>query len=46
MFTLEFRSYLKTVRIPLIVIPVKTGIQAFPIELDPGFRQGDGMSEF
>jgi hypothetical protein len=40
------RNYLKTVRIPLIVIPMETGIQAFSIELDPGFRQGDGMNEF
>jgi hypothetical protein len=30
----------------LIIIAVKTGIQAFTRGLDSGFRQGDGVSEF
>jgi len=30
----------------LIVIPAKAGIQVFPRVLDPGFRRGDGVSEF
>jgi hypothetical protein len=31
---------------PLIVIPAKAGIQIFQGVLDPGFRRGDGVSEF
>jgi hypothetical protein len=30
----------------LIVLPAKAGIQVFPGVLDPGFRRGDGASEF
>jgi hypothetical protein len=29
-----------------IVIPAKAGIQIFRGVLDPGFRRGDGVSEF
>ena len=31
---------------PLAVIPAKAGIQVFRGVLDPGFRRGDGESEF
>jgi hypothetical protein len=34
------------VQTSLIVIPAKAGIQFFRWVLDPGFRRGDGASEF
>jgi len=40
------KNYLKMVQTSLIVIPAKAGIQVFPGVLDPGFRRGDGVSEF
>jgi hypothetical protein len=40
------RSYLKMTQTSLIVIPAKAGIQVFRGVLDPGFRQGDGVSKF
>ncbi len=29
----------------VVVIPVKTGIQSIVVELDPGFRRGDGTKK-
>jgi len=48
------RNYLKMAQTSLIVIPANpgsgsgagAGIQAFRGVLDPGFRRGDGVSEF
>jgi len=42
----RIRNYLKMAQTPLLVIPAKAGIQVFRGALDPGFRRGDGVSEF
>ncbi len=34
------------VKMPLIVIPAKAGIQFFLGIMDPGLRQGDRVSQF
>ena len=43
---LIFDGLVKSHRMPIFVIPVKTGIQVIQQVLDPRFRGGDGSSDF
>jgi hypothetical protein len=39
-------GFVKSLKLPIFVIPAKAGIQLFQGVLDPGFRRGDGLFDF
>jgi hypothetical protein len=43
---LDLDDLVKSLQIPLFVIPAEAGIQLFQDVLDPGFRRGDGVFDF
>jgi hypothetical protein len=44
--TIIIDDFVKSLKMPFFVIPVKAGIRLFPDVPDPGFRRGDKPVEF